>query len=427
MKYDFLSKDNIKKFLVYLLTFYFFYQPDLTIISPYLKSSIILVILDILCLYILRDKIKQYLFSNKKFSIVLGLMCIFSLFTVIQTLISKTGLMSNFTSIAVCLKMLLMICIFIWVDSLYTTFKEKLVFLINIGLIQALLSISMLVIPPLKNIANALYIQTVPDYYNSPQLGVIYVRIYGIFGDYTFSGAIFMAFLATISLYFYSIYRDRYFLISSILIIFASILNGRTGFYLYIICTIILLIKNLKIKLIGKKQIICVLCFLFLVGSMVYIFRNTSQVQWFSQGAQEVLSLFSGKKEGTFDTLINDFIFFPKGIHLLIGYGSRVYGSYGGNLIGKGSDIGYINDIFRGGILFIILYYGAIAKLLHIVYTNIKEKFSSKNGLILVGILSLFLFVSNFKGESLGTSSILFLFIYLVGISLSLQKIDKED
>lgn len=416
------KKEQFNKILIYILAFYFFYQPDLSLISPFLKNSILLVILNCLCLFLLRRELKRYYTENNIFINLVGLLCIFSLMTLVSTVINKYPIVNNLTSIIMCLKSFLFLFLMIMIDLNYKTKEEKIKFIINIGLIQTVCCLLMLIFPFFKEIANQLYIQNIPDYYHSPQFGITEARIYGIFGDYTFSSSIFMAFLATLSLYYYFIYKNNYYLLSSILILFSSMLNGRTGSYIFVLCTLLILAFNINVEKITRKIIFNFLCLIIVLISAIYIFRDTTYVRWILSGGEEVINLVSGNKVGTFDILLNEFIFFPSGIKLLLGYGSRVYGELGGSVVGKASDIGYINDIFRGGIIFIICYYGVILCLIKQLFYNIKDSVGVNKSILLIIVIFIVLLISNFKGEALAASSILFLFLYVVGISYSQNK-----
>ena len=118
--------------------------------------------------------------------------------------------------------------------------------------------------------------------------------------------------------------------------------------------------------------------------------------------------LINNQLEGTTKYLISDRLFFPEGIGLLFGTGSRVFGNLTQGVVS--SDIGFVNDIFMGGIIYIFILYGAY-------YMLIASSISKKQNLLKI-ILVIALLVANWKGELFKNSTIIIGLFFILLIEM---------
>ena len=106
---------------------------------------------------------------------------------------------------------------------------------------------------------------------------------------------------------------------------------------------------------------------LFIIMSAAFIFLfSKSTFEWIAQGLSEIFGLFIGNKDGYFETLFNDYLFFPNGLkEILFGTGINLFSS-----TWIRSDVGYVIDIWYLGIIGTIIKYGAI---IYVLVKLIKE------------------------------------------------------
>ena len=146
------------------------------------------------------------------------------------------------------------------------------------------------------------------------------------------------------------------------MITFVAIINARTSIVLIGISVLLLLIRsNQPYKNILRNVIIIVL--LFFIAIIFYKnfdFSISRSTIWLKTGIDEMLSLvLNNQKVGYFDKLFNEFIFFPNSIfEIVIGTGMLP-----SDLVKRGTDVGYVQNIWQYGILgsSLIIYFYAYA------------------------------------------------------------------
>lgn len=410
------KKINIKILFLYLLTFYLLYLPDLEFLSPYFKTSYILCFLVIIFTICLR---KDFIIFCKNFKSIkyFGLLILANLYTIFITCLNSLNIFSNLTAIVFCIKLVLLIEIYLMICRVYKTTEEKIKFILQVGVLQSIICIAMLIFPWFKSIADFLYINTVPNYTESSVYGITLYRIYGIASDYTFSMSITQALLASISLITFFIYKKKTYIIYVVLLLFSSILNGRTGVILFSLIFIIglfLVIDKKRRKRIIVFGIVILLCLLIIL----YLFGGNERISWIMSSFKDIFFIFSPNKSFSTISTLASYVFFPEGLHLIFGYGSRVFGTEGIRLIGKSSDIGFINEIFRGGLIYIFVFYFAIVGLIKDYFYECKKVYGNKFGIFFVIAISIFILLSNYKGEAMSGSSIFLVIIFMFLIIL---------
>ena len=210
---------------------------------------------------------------------------------------------------------------------------------------------------------------------------------------------------------FYSLKNGKKFLAFIPLLLLIVILNSRTGLVIFgigIIIWFICLICNRKLKE-YKNVILCSSIILFLVLLVVYLVKPLT-IQWIIKD----FSSFFTKNWGTANVLFSsNFWRLPSLFRVIIGAGYSIAG-FGGvsDILGFSSDVGYINEIWRTGLIGLTI---MIFILFYICYVIIKKQTSKYTHLIIFFLISLL--VGNIK---------LVIFIYNPGIVVILMYVLYE-
>lgn len=204
-------------------------------------------------------------------------------------------------------------------------------------------------------------------------------RLYGLSNGLTYSTPIYQSIISGICYGSSRIQKKNY--IYFILILFSSITNARIGFIVFILVFFIIFFQKINFQKIQCLFIMIIIAILLLIILMKVGENNT--IKWIVDSFEEIAKLFEGKKVGTFSVLFGeDFLKVPEGLSLICGTGETVFGKE------KGSDIGYINDLWYGGILYsIILWIFFTQNFLALFYSKIQSKFIELKTLSLIFLI----------------------------------------
>lgn len=168
-------------------------------------------------------------------------------------------------------------------------------------------------------------------------------NLYDMFG-YT------MSTIATISLFLAFKNGKVRYLMMAMMISVSAILNSRTSLILIGLGIAVLIIHDLWLRKISRKNaamrfslgagIIVVLYF------FVFIVSRTDTGFLIKSGIEEIVGVFKGRHEGYFYALFEQFIFFPKTVMGLL-FGTGLAPDY----FYRNSDVGYICNIFMYGLV----------------------------------------------------------------------------
>ncbi len=289
------------------------------------------------------------------------------------------------------------IFVFVYSNKNKISFNEIIKIIIYAGLIQSFICILSFLFPPVKSFLIELLYNLTNDkvFLNEYHIARrFYGYSNGLVDAYGFGSGI----IACLPL-FYSMSNSKKILITLPFLLTIVILNSRTGIIIFAIGLFIFFISLFKKN--KTKEFLPVISYSILLSIVVviivYIFNPTT-INWI---VTDFLSFFNARKFGTADILFSeDFWRLPDGIRLLIGAGYSI-SSVGGvsNILGFTSDVGYINEIWKTGIigLGILLFV-----LMYLIYLSIKNG-NSKNShififfliAILVGNIKLNIFVYN--------------------------------
>jgi len=275
--------------------------------------------------------------------------------------------------------------------------------LLKLGSLQGIICILMLIVPNFRQLALNLYYLG-----REENIFISQMRIYGISGDYTFFTPIYHGMLASVA-FFYATFKNRRYFVYIPFILVSVFLNGRFGLLIFLTG-----IFTLLVYLFYKKKVSIKLAkYLFLLIILIIVFFSLLHsltphtYDWIISGFEELLNLIIYNERTGNVQILHDMLFFPNGAGLIFGEGHRVFGSNSG--YPYSSDIGYVNDLFMGGLIYVFILYGTIFKFLLKKVDPLLDE--NKNDRYINEIISIFLvltlIISNYKGESMRSGLIL--------------------
>lgn len=348
-------------------------------------------------LWITKCKIRENLFKiNKSVLWLFSGIFIASVYFAIRAIIGSYDirLMQN---LFILVQIVHIIIIIDLMKYLKLTTDQMVQTLLNLALLQGIITILMIVFPSLKEIALSLY------YLNREEnVFISRMRIYGISGDYTFFTPIYHGILCGVAL-FYSVFRSPKYFIYLPFILLAILMNGRFGILVFLLAPIILVAYTLINGKVNLKALKISFYTILVIGTGMFIIMLVAPFtyDWIVSGIMEVVNLvIYGEKVGNVDVL-TDMFHFPKGIGFLLGEGHRIIGRDGRALGYIPSDIGYVNDMFMGGIVYVSMLYGSIFSF--ILRNDKKRSATVKSEVMLPSLISKYLLfallLANLKGE----------------------------
>jgi hypothetical protein len=252
----------------------------------------------------------------------------------------------------------------------------------------AFLSFLLITIPSFDSWYKSIVIVSDFDRYDS---FVFRYRNYGISENLSFTYSFVMGFFGAYTL---TIINKNWFLIIPFLFfVIAVSFNARIG-YVPILCIIIYYTLSIK-----KSKNIFLTFFLFLIIFLISTHYNSDLVEkilsfheWKLGLFYEISDLFFKtnflNSESNLDIYFNQFIIFPgNALEWIFGTGKSLFGGYE-----QSSDIGYILQLYYGGIIFFIL----IVILMLYMSFRLYKNFGIQNWFFILFVISIF--VLNFKG-----------------------------
>lgn len=414
--------DKLKKYLLYLYIFYVIYTPVL-VNSPVFDKYFLLYVLMLLMLtpYVLRrDKSLLEILGNRN---VIFLMTAILLSSIYFTIIQFTSNIDidNFMDLRLIQNNVINVLIIhaaIIIDKLRKRgFSKRGAFelLLKIGALQGIVCLLGLFFPLFKEMAIFLY-----GIAGGANPFVIESRIYGISSDYTFGTPIYHGLLAGLAVYEAIKNRLNRYYFYTILILISTFLNGRTGIVIFLLVAT-LSVVYLYAKKQEKKKIITVLgsigvIIIVMINCLQYISPNTYKfVDSFIDDTKSLI--FHQELTGNYKVLIEDSLRFPENEDFIFGAGFRVYDAEAEQRAGFRSDIGFVNDMYMGGVIFtLLLYLGSVYFLVH----------DSRDSKFLFLVIIIAIALANFKGEIFRSSIFMFLIIYVKLLSLTYDQRSKN-
>ena len=396
-----IREKKINKFCLYLYAFLVLYNPSFFKNSnAYLDYSLTFIYW-IIGLFALKPE-KETGNSNK--SIIIRFGVIGMLFFCMRTLFAGTSLFDVINlriiqSASVIVSMLSMCNLALYFRKKGLTKEEQISFILNVCMIQFAFVLIMIISPDFRmKVLNVIYITNKRDFSFT-----IAKRVYGIMSNYTYAGSVFHGFMAFVALYtgFRTNNSKYYFYIPFLLI--TIFLNGRIGLIVFLASTSIFLFYNLvtgnhynrlvKIIMLLILLVIAALLLLPVLWPNTYRFFLNGFFEMFSFAqtgvASEVGSSDIDDLFGQFNTNFNI-------KSLLIGNGHRIQTPgdipNGVEFTGVCSDMGLLNDMYMGGIIYMLLLRIPLFKIIT------KSKSDAIEGAFNI-VLIVILIIASLKGE----------------------------
>ncbi|MFB9769832.1 polysaccharide polymerase [Lactiplantibacillus modestisalitolerans] len=239
-------------------------------------------------------------------------------------------------------------------------------------------------------------------------------RLYGISSDYTFFTPIYHSIIGLCAIYLGMNGNRRYYLFLPFCL-FMIVMNGRTGLATLSLGFGILLFKRLFTSFRGVIQVALLVLFSIGITALALLVLQKIQpatYQWIIDGAMDTVTLIiTGNKVGNYAQLAGSFLMVPVGIGAwLFGYGIRVYGENTANIFFGTSDIGYVNDLFMGGITYMLLLYGT--GISYILSRTRLLNDSVRKSMLLIAFICIWA-LANYKGEAARSGLVLSSIIFL--------------
>lgn len=279
--------------------------------------------------------------------------------------------------------------------------------IIYVGALQSIISITSYFIPVIWNIFLKLLSNTMKQevilFWSERN------RLYGWSNTLTYSMGIAQGVIGIIAL-IYALKKNYKFLVFVPFIWISGIFNTRTTFVIIFIGIffVLYILDLFKAQNLVKLFSVCIL--FSVLGIIVFNLRHLNN-GWILDGITEIMSLFTGNKMGYFTYL--DIENNPEAFMLPSGW--QLY--FGSGIMGTKSDIGYVFDIWAGGLLYAIVIYMFYVILLIDIYKNMKKIYQSKKMCCgVVSFLGTVLFITNIKGYIFGLNEFMNIFLLIYAI-----------
>lgn len=247
---------------------------------------------------------------------------------------------------------------------------------IIIAVIQAAISIIALLSP---GIHTFLMNRFAAYGYGNVYMRISAFRMYGFAGGLTFATPVFQSIIAVIVLYQAVVYKKAWNYVLFILLFLSAVINARTSIIVVIIgFACLICFSKVSIK---KKTLILVAEFLILLVifgiGMPYIEQiSPATYKWISEGIEEILAFVHGNRNQGYFSYINESTQYPLPdslLKMIFGTGHDVFGAVSQKKFGISSDIGYVNDLWKGGIVYMSFLYMLIISIFNYLRKNGDE------------------------------------------------------
>lgn len=279
------------------------------------------------------------------------------------------------------------------------------------GTLQGIISLATFIIPSFKQ----LIINNMLSYgYNTVVSKMAGWRMYGWSYTLAFAMPIVQALLAVVAFYL-GIRKKSHYLFYVPLLIFSSVVNARVGIVVIVLGILFVIIDSFNVSIFKAVRAIAVVgCVIWLISLALPLIEKSSPetYEWVTSGTDDIIDFLRGSdySSDSYFNYISDKNKFeaPGGLRTVFGAGRTTTRGNTEYL----SDVGYINDIWLGGIVYILMLYGMILSKLNKSFGYCAYLHDCGNW-IRVGTIVL-LMVCNVKGQVFSFNEIMnlvFLFI----------------
>ncbi|MGJ8745211.1 hypothetical protein [Polaribacter sp.] len=272
-----------------------------------------------------------------------------------------------------------------------------------VGFVQGMIASIMFVAPAAKNMLLGLMNLT---FLEESKEGIFMFRIFGLSSEYLFAFPVFQGLVLMII--FLEIINRKYRYVKYIPFILISIIfNARIGLFalpvVFLVYFLYLPSQRNSFKLIFKYLRILIFAGFFLAFCgflMIQVIGFENFEQTFFRGVG------SGKSKGHLYTLFDKMVFWPKTTSgFIFGEGRYLFG----NEYDENSDMGYINYLLFGGLVYIFVYFYNLKRVLFRNMKNVNIRYK-----VLITSSFVLILISNFKGSILSNNGFIRALLILV-------------
>lgn len=260
--------------------------------------------------------------------------------------------------------------------------------MISVGLVAATISILCLLFPGFNMFIRG--IQSGEEMESVEDLGLSLLRSFGLGGNLTSAYGYMMGLFSAYCVLKINRVNKWYYLLFSIVFFVAAIINARTGVFPFFIALIFILFRSLR-KFSIKYLLIIGMFVLAGIIAFNYLERKNPEMYDYLYGFFTFFSSSNNFEQSSYSRMW----FFPETLQgLIFGEGRNVFG-IGDNpnsSVGTTSDIGFVRNVFLGGIVFLFL-------LLIEQFTLFRNMYKRSGKELFVLVLGLSVLIFHFKGS----------------------------
>lgn len=286
-----------------------------------------------------------FVLNAKMYGTELILICIMIVYLIITVFLSGTGYYQGALDLLSFLTTLLFLPIFL-VNAVLANHKEVGFYnlMINVGLVGAVITALSMVLPGLNTFLRGIQIGNELDVMEN--LGQLSVRGFGLGGNLTSAYGYIMGIFASICTLKMIESKKRYYIIYIILFLIAVMVNARTGLF-----ALLITLGYIFLKSVGSFSVRGILLLLGIVAGaflmLILLKKFSPDMYEFIGEFIDFLSTLSNYEGSAYDQMLH----FPETAHgLIFGEGYNIFLADFMN-----SDLGYVRNIYLGGILFLTL------------------------------------------------------------------------
>lgn len=388
----------IKKIKIYILTFLLIYNPPIYAIST----------IHYLALYswtrILYNKeTSNSLLNDYKYKSDIMFLLFYIFYFLFVGLINSIYSLSLIYNFFVIIMEVIPTC-FIIVKEINN--NKKVIFndlIIKVGLIQALIAFITLFFPNIHNAIINIYLKYG---YKDTIIYLSQFRMYGYSYILPFTMPITQSMIAIIS-FDKGINKKYIYILYSLIIFLSAIINARISIIIYLIGLMFIIFNVRHINIINIFKIIPIIISIIIIINKIILFIPSKTIIWIEQAWNDILYLINNRNldsESFKYFSSNNAYRIPQNI-LNLFFGTATLSIR--NNISVQSDVGFINDIWIGGIFYIFITY---------IYIMNKIKFTievfSKKNMQIYLIIIIFL-IANLKGQVISYNEFINLMILI--------------
>ncbi|OUP03365.1 hypothetical protein B5F37_01680 [Drancourtella sp. An210] len=265
-----------------------------------------------------------------------------------------------------------------------------------VGVTQAVTAIMAFLVPSIQELFITLMISY--GYSSSSFESLSSFRLYGFSPYLTFGTPVIQSVLAVFILFFKEKKGIKDYVCVAV-IFFSAIINARISIIIILVGFFTLIISR-KVSF-RRKIVDCLLYFIVLfcvvrIGTIFLKEYSPLTYEWIIRGINEIeVAIGSGNADKysyiTYFTDKNTYRLPDNAWGIIFGEGITVM--TGTNAFNMNSDVGYINDIWLGGVLYVVLVYSLFIRMITKIMRNCVPKYSQ------IGLFFLLLFpILNIKG-----------------------------